>query len=508
MQTDGKTLIKSIKRELEQYDLKQLSQVQQVFAAVKGKSEGGIVYISISDPYGKVIVSDEKVFTDATSSASTSANTDSNKAQTTNTPADLNVQVSSAVYNISEPLSGDGQILNIGLSLDQMQGAIDSAFGKLILLAIGVLVLTGIIGFILTRILVKSLKRSMTGVGKLASGELNIDLSSKRMDEFGQLDASLTGLAMRLKEVMTETHEAVFELNNMAHKMSNTGDDLGNSSAEVAAKTEAIHSVISLQEKALQAIFVATEKLSELLDQMNQKANVLESHNREIGSVTQEGSRTLGELTTAMGSVETAFASGTEQIGNLNQQFKKINEITVVIDGVAQQTNLLALNAAIEAARAGEAGRGFAVVADEIRILAEQVIDAAKNINGLISGIDVVVEKVSKENELIAKRIDNQQSYVAKTVSAFESIKDKTDLAHKEVVLFIKTIQEVDKHKTDIRDRLNEVEHVSEQVRESELAIEEAIDKQAQVVSSFSELIHKTESLAEGLREGVSHFKI
>lgn len=61
MKSDGTTLVANIKREIVKDELLNLQELQQVFQTIQQDSGGNIVYISLADAKGQVIVSDSSL---------------------------------------------------------------------------------------------------------------------------------------------------------------------------------------------------------------------------------------------------------------------------------------------------------------------------------------------------------------------------------------------------------------------------------------------------------------
>lgn len=149
-----------------------------------------------------------------------------------------------------------------------------------------------------------------------------------------------------------------------------SGESIAAGSREIAAGNMDLSSRTEEQASSLAETVSAMEELTSVVKQNADHAEQASTLASNASEVSQKGRAVVEQVVRTM--------------HEINQNSKKVAEITGMIEGIAFQTNILALNAAVEAARAGEQGRGFAVVAGEVRGLAQRASAAAKEISELI----------------------------------------------------------------------------------------------------------------------------
>jgi methyl-accepting chemotaxis protein len=148
----------------------------------------------------------------------------------------------------------------------------------------------------------------------------------------------------------------------------------------------------------------------------------VETNTKEVSATAEVSNSKMQSLVNSVNAVNESFKDFVAKITGFGQNVNQINEITNLINSIAEQTNLLALNAAIEAARAGEAGKGFAVVADEIRKLAEQTKASSEKINILISGISSDTDMMVKTTGVMEKELNSQVIAINTAIDSFKLI--------------------------------------------------------------------------------------
>jgi len=509
MQNDGKLLISAMKREIENYDVSSLEEIKLIFSDTKEKSDGGIAYVSLSDMTGQLLVTDDAVYgtMDAVSSAS-NQETEDLAVQ----PADADLVIDTgdgtAIYNISEPLSDNAGILNVGLSMAGVNKQIITAVEMLLMIGIIITVIVIVVSVFITRFLVKSLKATMLGLNTLSTGDLTAAFEGKSKDEFGHLDTTLNAFSQMLRSTVSKTKDAVDEFEQIAVALNTSRDQIIVSTESVGEKVNQINDVNEQQQYQMREMSSSFEQFSNRLNTVKSRVDDVNQYSTHILTASTSGNDNLKVLVGAMDEVSDSFELGTKQIQALNERVGDITKITEVINDVAEQTNLLALNAAIEAARAGESGRGFAVVADEIRKLAEQVIASSKGINHSIDVMRDMVVQVTERNTFIEKKINNQSEQINDTVYAFEQIKHHVDNTQNQLERLISAVNEMNVYRDDVTSKISEVGNMTLEGHQASVAIQDAVSTQKTHIMQFEQLSKEIVKVSSDLRTNIEVFKV
>jgi methyl-accepting chemotaxis protein len=508
MQNDGKLLISAMKREIENYDVSSLEEIKMIFSDTKEKSDGGIAYVSLSDMTGQLIVTDEAIYgsTDAVSSAS------NQETEEVAQPADADLVIDTAdgasVYNISEPLSNDAGILNVGLSMEGVNKQIIIAVEMLLLIGVAITLVVIFVSVLITRFLVKSLKATMLGLNTLSTGDLTATFEASSKDEFGHLDTTLNAFSQMLRSTVSKTKNAVDEFDQIAMALNHSREEIVVSTESVGEKVNQISDVNVQQQHQMKEMSSSFEQFSNRLNTVKLRVDDVHQYSTHILTASTSGNDNLKVLVNAMDEVNESFEEGTKQIQALNERVGDITKITEVINDVAEQTNLLALNAAIEAARAGESGRGFAVVAEEIRKLAEQVIDSSKGINHSIDVMKDMVVQVTKRNAFIEKKINNQSEQISDTVDAFEQIRHHVDDTQHQLEGLISAVNEMNVYREDVTMKISDVGSMTQEGHQASIEIQDAVATQRTYIMQFEQLSKDIVEVSSDLRTNIEVFKV
>jgi methyl-accepting chemotaxis protein len=204
-------------------------------------------------------------------------------------------------------------------------------------------------------------------LGALAHGDLSQRITAQYEGTFGQLKQDANMTSERLQEIIAQVREAANALNSASEQVNSTAQSLAQSASEQADGVVRTSSSV--------------EEMTASVAQNTDNARATDSRATHSFEQAKQGGEAVKQTVSAM-----------QQIA------AKIG----IVDDIAYQTNLLALNAAIEAARAGEHGKGFAVVAAEVRKLAERSQFAAKEIGELAaSSVSISVQAGELLQEMI-----------------------------------------------------------------------------------------------------------
>lgn len=180
----------------------------------------------------------------------------------------------------------------------------------------------------------------------------------------------------------------------------------------------------------------ATENLAAISEEANASFQELVAQSTEIVNYAKKGTEIttttateadngknkLTNQVTNMQNIDCSVNTISEDIQNLFETAKRMQDIIDIVKSIADKTKLLSINANIQAAHVGQQGTGFVVVAQEIGKLSEQTKVSVKNVTDLITNINDKINGLQSRLTSITEAIENGNKGMDEIRNDFERI--------------------------------------------------------------------------------------
>jgi methyl-accepting chemotaxis protein len=334
-------------------------------------------------------------------------------------------------------------VLEIDSMIDQ-QIADGASLGRSIVIgaiAIGLALLA--ILLLVTRSVIRPLRRMTDRMTKLAAKDFAVELPGlERKDEIGEMARAVdvfrtSGLEVeRMRAAQAEQEQRAAE-----ERRATTQKVAGEFEAVVGNIVDSVSSAATNLEGTAGALARTAETTQQLTgavaaasEQASANAHSAAAATDEMSSSVDHISRHVQESSAIAAQAVTQAKKTDARIIKLSEAANRIGDVVKLINDVAEQTNLLALNATIEAARAGEAGKGFAVVAHEVKALATQTGKATNEIAAQIAAM----QAATKESVGAIKEISDTVTRIAEIARTIAGAVEEQGMATQGIALNVR----------------------------------------------------------------------
>lgn len=372
------------------------------------------------------------------------------------------------------------------------------------------LVAGGLIGFILSRQLTRTLGGLHSATEQIRRGDLNaridVDPNPRFPDETHALATSIQSMLASLRGLVEHVQATSDQLSGAAHELTRSAQHVSGNNGAIASTVASLAESVAEQQKLLQDANRLIHEIASTIELNASRAREAFGFAAEASQKANMGVDVARLAIEKMRLVFERVEKSVKRVFQLQEKTYHVGQITSIITSVANSTNLLSLNASIEAARAGEAGRGFAVVADEIRKLAESAGESAEEISKLIHEIQTETNQVSDEMRESSLGVKEGREDMDTMAHSLEHIRSAvSEAASRSEEIFHGT----DSHTRDLERMVDSMDDLAKVAGGNADNLSGVADTSREQVTSMTEMVSSTESLsalAEELREALRRF--
>lgn len=418
-------------------------------------------------------------------------------------------------YALYQPLiNSDGSVvgaIEVVTESASVQQAVNEQTISIIITSVALAVGATIIVVIMSRGMVKRMKRIKHFLEKLNSGILDYAPHAKNLkvnDELGDIYRSCVHVQASFKGMVQEISDSCDNLKSAAKKFSDMAQSTTEEADDVRVAVEEIFEGARKQADSTANAHENVGMISNQIGFITKEVDDMAEAAADMSENEKQSEAIISELSTSSDHTKESVAKVAEQITQMSVAVNSIKAAVEMIQNIAEETDLLSLNASIEAARAGEAGRGFAVVAEQISKLALQSNESSKDIERMLADITDTSDKMVAVMGEVRVNMDDQQRKLEETRATYEAVADGVEKSLKNIRGIKDKIDVLNVSGESINDVVEDLASISEENAAAASNTMEAATNMSNTMQVVQESSKELLQLADRLQDALGSFRM
>lgn len=393
------------------------------------------------------------------------------------------------------PISKTGWILVTCAAESEVLARLSNLRILYIIFTIIFILITAIVLILVIRKTIAPINGLTNDIGRLAQGDLTVDIKSTGNDEIATMSSALTEYISSLQGIIRNITKISEELDENSAISKNTSRELRENSETQASAMDVMRESIAQFVYAVTDIAENATTLAQVVSDTTRQGDEASNNMHGTVDITNRGYEDMQNVQSNMTYILSEIRELESAVNQVGTATEEVNDIVSLIAEIASQTNLLSLNASIEAARAGENGRGFAVVATEIGKLAEVSAQSANQIAEIIGKVNDLVKATVVKTQQSVGRIESNSTAVDKACDTFKQIQinmNSTNAIVDQMLVEIEKVNDVASNMAAIsEEQAASAEQISTSIEDLNVRAE-GVAEESQQVEACADVLSKS----------------